>query len=112
MAQSPPFSDVVLDSKRQRSDETVHSQAAKAAITDIAVKLCDGMDSMSVALQLHARVLLVTTLWTEGLPGGPGSKELTNITECQVRNHSRSSQCFGEISTPSLPWSQIYKMRT
>ena len=58
MAQSPPFSDVVLDSKRQRSDETVHSQAAKAAITDMAVKLCDGMDSMSVALKLHAKHLV------------------------------------------------------
>ena len=58
MAQSPPFSDVVFGSKRQLSDETVHSQAAKAAITALAVKLCDGMDSMSVALQLHAKGLV------------------------------------------------------
>ena len=56
MAQGPPFS--VLDSKRQRSDETVHSQAAKAAITAMAVKLCEGMDSISVAVKLHAKHLL------------------------------------------------------
>ena len=31
---------------------------AKAAITDMAVKLCDGMDSMSVALKLHAKGLV------------------------------------------------------
>ena len=58
MAQSPPFSDVVLDSKRQRSDETVHSEAAKAAITAMAVELCDGMESLSVAVKLHAKGLL------------------------------------------------------
>ena len=58
MAQSQPFSDVALDSKRQRSDETVRSQAAKAAITAMAVKLCDGMESLSVALELHAKHLV------------------------------------------------------
>lgn len=59
MAQSPPFSDVVLDLNRQHSaDETVYSQAANAAITEMSVKLCSGMDSMSVALKLHTKHLL------------------------------------------------------
>ena len=58
MAQSQPFSNVVLNSQCQCSDETVHSQAAKAAITDMAVKLCDRMDSISVVVKLHAKHLL------------------------------------------------------
>ena len=58
MAQCPPFSDVVVKSKNQQCDEDSHSQAAKDAITDKTVKLCDGMESLSVALRLHEKHLL------------------------------------------------------
>ena len=54
MAQCPPFSDV--KSKRPRCDED--GQAAKYAITDMTVKLCSGMESVSVALRLHEKHLL------------------------------------------------------
>ena len=52
MAQCPPFSDVL----KSKSDED--GQAAKNAITAMGVKLCSGMDSMSVAVRLHAKQLL------------------------------------------------------
>ena len=87
MAQSPPFSDVVLDSKHQRSDETVHSEAV---ITAMAVKLCDGMDSMSVAVKLHTKGL-VSDNTLEEMREFQEVKEAKNsrILQCQVRNHSR-----------------------
>ena len=58
MAQGPPLSDVTLNSKHQSYDGDVHSQAANIAITAMSVKLCRGMDSMSVALKLHEKRLL------------------------------------------------------
>lgn len=58
MAQGLPHTHVVLNSERQRSHEDVCSQAANAAITAMSVKLCSGMDSMSVAVKLHAKHLL------------------------------------------------------
>ena len=82
MAQSLPFSDVALDLKRQRSDETIHSQAAKAAITAMAVKLCDGMDSMSVALELH----------TKGLVSDNTLEEVRELQEVKEAKNSRILQ--------------------
>lgn len=58
MAQSPPFPDVAGYAQQRSLIKDPCSLAAKEAITDKTGELCGGMDSLSVALQLHQKHLL------------------------------------------------------